>query len=199
MVRNSARFWKVRPMPQSAMRWRGTSSRDCPRQENAAALERIKTRQAVEQGGLAGAVGTDYACDLPLHHIERHVFQRNDAAEAHGQSGDPQQRLAARANPRRGIVLFLFAHGACQLQALPDVGCAVPERAMDTGTTPAAGKVWLGGLSLQRNAAAWLYGGLCEIVCGMRRMRTNSMSVAMQSVLFWDAQSSDWHAMSRQR
>ena len=30
MVRNSARFWKVRPMPAAAMRCRGTASKGWP-------------------------------------------------------------------------------------------------------------------------------------------------------------------------
>ena len=88
MLRNRARFWNVRPMPSSAIRWRGTSVSERPWQAMLAALERIEARQAVEQGGLAGSVGTDHAGDLARHDFEGNVFQRDDAAEADRQPGN---------------------------------------------------------------------------------------------------------------
>jgi hypothetical protein len=49
--------------------------------QDVAAGRLVEPRQAVEQRGLAGAVGPDQPEDLALVHVERHAIQRDDAAE----------------------------------------------------------------------------------------------------------------------
>jgi len=41
----------------------------------------IQPREAVEERGLAGAVGADQAEDLALEHVEGHAVERDDSAE----------------------------------------------------------------------------------------------------------------------
>src|SRR5690606_4869492 len=50
--------------------------------------------QAVEEGGLAGAVRTDEAEDLPLVLVERNAVEGDDAAEAQVDIIDREQRRA---------------------------------------------------------------------------------------------------------
>ena len=82
MVRNSARFWNVRPMPMlgDAVRRRG---RGCVRPSNRMSPRgrRVEAAEAVEQRGLAGAVRADQAENLPSAMIERDAVERDDAAE----------------------------------------------------------------------------------------------------------------------
>ena len=47
----------------------------------------------VEEGGLAGAVGTDDAVNLVGIHPKRDVVERQHAAEAHGEVRDVKRRL----------------------------------------------------------------------------------------------------------
>ena len=71
MVRNSARFWKVRPMPSAAMRCTGTSSAAVRRRTGSRRRSRrVEPAQAVEQRGLAGAVRADQAADLAARDVE---------------------------------------------------------------------------------------------------------------------------------
>ena len=57
-----------------------------------AAVRPVEPAQAIEQRGLAGAVRTDQADDAARGDGEAHVLERDDAAEAHGDVGDFQQR-----------------------------------------------------------------------------------------------------------
>ena len=91
-VRNSATFWKVRPMPRPAMRWRGIPVSDRPSNSDVASRVAVDAADAVEQRGLAGAVRADQAADLAVADVEGHAVQRDHAAEAHLDTGDPQQR-----------------------------------------------------------------------------------------------------------
>ena len=95
---NSARFWKVRPMPSSAMRWAGRSRIERPSNRMSPAARRVEARQAIEQRGLAGAVRADEAEDLPRLEIEGHAVERHDAAEAHGDVANRQKRRSRRGN-----------------------------------------------------------------------------------------------------
>ncbi|MPM93372.1 hypothetical protein SDC9_140509 [bioreactor metagenome] len=49
-----------------------------------AAVRYVQPGHAVEEGGLAGAVGTDQAVDFTMANGQRHVAQRLDAAEVFG-------------------------------------------------------------------------------------------------------------------
>ena len=77
---NSATFWKVRPMPISAILCGGRVRMLVPSimmsPEKAG-----RAGQAVEQGGLAGAVRPDQAEDRTLVHVEGDAVQGDDAAE----------------------------------------------------------------------------------------------------------------------
>ena len=92
MVRNSARFWNVRPMPMSAMRCGGRSRMVRALEQDVARGRRVEAAQAVEQRGLAGAVRPDQAEQMPSGDVERHVVERDDAAETHA---DIRARRAA--------------------------------------------------------------------------------------------------------
>ena len=52
----------------------------------------VKPAQAVEEGGLAGAVRSDQPKDLALMHVEGHPVQRNDAAEHDADIANRKQR-----------------------------------------------------------------------------------------------------------
>jgi hypothetical protein len=52
----------------------------------------VETGQAVEEGRLAGAVRSDDAGDLARGDVERQVVDRQQAAEAHRQALDAEQR-----------------------------------------------------------------------------------------------------------
>jgi hypothetical protein len=60
-------------------------------QENLAGGHRIQPGHAVEQGGLAGAVGADQAVDLALAHAQGNIVQGGEAAKALGDVGDNKQ------------------------------------------------------------------------------------------------------------
>jgi len=51
----------------------------------------VEPAQAIEQGGLAGAVRADQSHDPPLGHRESHRIERDNAAEAHSHVFDLQQ------------------------------------------------------------------------------------------------------------
>src|SRR6185436_7298862 len=61
-------------------------------QEDVAGAGLIEPAQAVEQRGLAGAVGSDQAEDLALMHLERNAVERNDAAEHDADVANRKQR-----------------------------------------------------------------------------------------------------------
>ena len=52
----------------------------------------IETRQAIEQGRLARAVGPDQPHDLPLFDAERHLVQGDDAPKTQADVFNRQQR-----------------------------------------------------------------------------------------------------------
>ena len=52
----------------------------------------VDAGQAVEKGGLAGAVGADQGHDLTMADAQVQVVQGADAAEIHGQAADFEQR-----------------------------------------------------------------------------------------------------------
>ena len=58
-----------------------------------AAVALVEPRDAVEERGLAGAVGADQPDDAPRRNVEGHPVERDDAAEAHGHVLHAQQRL----------------------------------------------------------------------------------------------------------
>jgi hypothetical protein len=60
--------------------------------------------QAVEQRGLARTIGPDQAADLSLGDVEGHAGQRDDAAEAHAEPLDAQQRRRGQ-TVLRGITI----------------------------------------------------------------------------------------------
>ena len=60
-----------------------------------AAVERINTRQQVEQGGLAGAIGADEAVDFTARNGKIHLGQRLHAAKAFPEVGAGEQRAHA--------------------------------------------------------------------------------------------------------
>ena len=62
-------------------------------EQNIAAPGRVEPAEAIEQRGLAGAVGPDQAEHLPRRKLERHAVERDDAAEADADVLDFQQRL----------------------------------------------------------------------------------------------------------
>ncbi|MHC2783736.1 hypothetical protein ACVMBZ_002950 [Bradyrhizobium liaoningense] len=57
----------------------------------------IQPRKAIEERGLAGAVGADQAEDLALVHVEGHAVERDDAAE---HDADVANREQGRCPPR---------------------------------------------------------------------------------------------------
>ena len=78
---NSATFWKVRPMPISAILCGGRVRMLCAFHQDVAGARLIEPGEAIEQRGLAGAVRSDQAEDCALVHVEGHAIQRDDAAE----------------------------------------------------------------------------------------------------------------------
>src|SRR5579863_8457512 len=54
--------------------------------------EAVEAADAIEQRGLAGTVRTDQAADLAIADIERHAAQGDDAAKAHRDVRNAEQR-----------------------------------------------------------------------------------------------------------
>jgi hypothetical protein len=81
---NSARFWKVRPMPSEAraLGVRPVISR--PLIEQLAFGRLVAAGNTVHDGGLAGAVGADDREQLAVLDGEADIGQRTDAAEPQG-------------------------------------------------------------------------------------------------------------------
>ena len=73
----------------------GRPAADVPAGElHATAVRSVLAEDAVEQGGLAAAVGADDAEDLAVPDLERHVVDGLDAAERLVDVGDAHHRLA---------------------------------------------------------------------------------------------------------
>jgi len=66
-----------------------------PLELNIAAVGRVETAQAVEQGRLAGAVGTDQAGDLARKDVEGYAIEGDDTAEPDGHVAHAEKRRAA--------------------------------------------------------------------------------------------------------
>ena len=64
-------------------------------EQDVAGLVLVQPAQAVEQRGLAGAVGADQAADVAALHIEAHAVEGDDAAEAHGHATHAEQGFRA--------------------------------------------------------------------------------------------------------
>ena len=64
-------------------------------EQDVAVVGHVEARQAVEERGLARAVGADQAGDLAGRHVEGDAVQRHDAAEADRYGAHAQQRFGA--------------------------------------------------------------------------------------------------------
>ena len=87
-------FWKVRAMPS-----RASLSGRCrvilfAVEVDLALLRLVEAVDAVEKGGLAGAVGSDDGQDLVVLDIEADVRERVDAAEAQRHVVDPHDCIS---------------------------------------------------------------------------------------------------------
>ena len=104
MPENSRMFWKVRATRAfQAMRWPGRrSSRNVGPfawlQRDHALGRLVEAGDAVEDGGLAGAVRADDGGDVAAAGLEGEVGDRDEAAEAHGQVLDRQDRVGEPAH-----------------------------------------------------------------------------------------------------
>ncbi len=70
----------------------GDPQERCAVEQDVAAATLVEARQAVEQRGLAGAVGPDQADDASGLDVEGDAIQRDDAAKAHAHAVHAQQR-----------------------------------------------------------------------------------------------------------
>jgi len=87
-------------------------------QDDPAVLGVIEAAGAVQQGGLAGAVGTDDGMDMALGDGEAHVGQCRDAAEAQGDVMHFQQGLAGENTAGvQGVLVRPGQHGGDLLVA----------------------------------------------------------------------------------
>lgn len=59
-------------------------------QQNSACAWPVETGQAIENGGLARAVGADHRHDLPLIDGQGNAIDRQQAAKTHAQAGGLQ-------------------------------------------------------------------------------------------------------------
>ena len=89
-------------MPISAMRCGGAVQHRLALEQDVAAVRRVEPADAVEQCRLAGAVRADQPEDLAFVDRERDAVERDDAAKAHRDIADFEQRRAPmRAPPRQ--------------------------------------------------------------------------------------------------
>ena len=65
-------------------------------ENDAAAVGLIDATEAIEQGGLAGAVRADDAADLAAPHVKTDIVERDDAPETHAETADTKQRRLRR-------------------------------------------------------------------------------------------------------
>ncbi len=89
---NIARFWNVRPRPRPATSCVATAGERAALEHDVARLVLVEPAHAVEQGRLAGAVGADQAADVAAADVEADVVEGHDAAEAHADTSDAEQR-----------------------------------------------------------------------------------------------------------
>src|ERR1700730_1079986 len=88
---NSATFWKVRPMPISAIRCGGAPQNALAFHQDIAGAWLVEPRETIEEGGLAGAIRPDQAENLALMHVEGDAIERDDAAEHDADVADCKQ------------------------------------------------------------------------------------------------------------
>ena len=97
MPRNSLMFWKVRATRALAlMSWSSSRSSLIGRSVRMVELHHplgrlVEAGDAVEHGGLAGAVRPDQRGDVLAPDIEGHIVDGDEPAEAHGQVLDLEQ------------------------------------------------------------------------------------------------------------
>ena len=60
-------------------------------EEDVALVRGVEAAEAIEKGGLAGAVGADQADDLPLVDVEGDAVESDDAAETQAHAVDPEK------------------------------------------------------------------------------------------------------------
>ena len=95
MLRNSARFWKVRPMPSAAMRWRGIGSSGCAVEHGSSPRSQSYRRdRQLNSVVLPAPFGPISPTMLPGRDVERDAVERDDAAEAHPDLLHAQQCLS---------------------------------------------------------------------------------------------------------
>src|ERR1700676_4082442 len=73
-----------------------------PVENNGARIRLVQTRQELDAGAFAGAVLTEEREDLPGVEVERHVPDRDGAAEALGGIVEAEHRLRIRVKPFDG-------------------------------------------------------------------------------------------------
>ena len=93
---NSARFWNVRATPLAAMVAAPARRSSVPSRIDRAGLRTVDAVEAVEDRGLARAVGADDREQLTGEDVEVDARQGRDAAEAQRQVADGEQRRRAR-------------------------------------------------------------------------------------------------------
>ena len=103
---NSRPSWNERPRPSWARRYaaeaRHVDRGRCPAPSTIVpASAAHESRHHVEERGLARTVRSDHAHDLAGAHRERHVGERDDAAEAPVDPGELEQRFAVGLDDRR--------------------------------------------------------------------------------------------------
>ena len=101
MSGNGCTTWNVRAMPSRAMRSGGRRSMRSSPYQNLAGAGPMHAGDEIDQGRLAGAVGTDQADDLTRPQFERDVVDGDQAAEAAGYVGEPQHGGHGAASPVR--------------------------------------------------------------------------------------------------
>src|SRR5215831_13030478 len=70
------------------------------RELDGATARRVEPRQAIEQGGLSGAVRADQAENLTLAELQRHVVERDNSAEIDADVANGEKRFRRRQRRR---------------------------------------------------------------------------------------------------
>ncbi len=98
-------------------------------EDDLAALRVVGPGQAVEQRGLAGAVGADDGEHAAAGHRQRHVVQAGQTAETQGDVRDLQDRRTHRRAGRGSLVLGQAAHELLPLMVASACPTPASERA----------------------------------------------------------------------
>ena len=121
MLAKSRMFWKVRAMPACGDQV-GLGRQDGALVADVALGGDVEAGEAVEEGGLAGAVGADEADDLAAVDGEVDVAYGGEAAEAHGDAAWRRGRC------RRGVAGVLVVVVVMVVTPLPCVTPTVRRR-----------------------------------------------------------------------